>query len=54
MAQNNNHLRFKEKLGYGFGDSASNLFFQTSSIFLLYYYTDVFGISAAAVPDFRV
>ena len=42
-------LRFKEKLGYGLGDTASNFFFQTFAIFLLYYYTDVFGISAAAV-----
>lgn len=42
-------LRFNEKLGYAFGDTASNLFFQTFNIFLLYYYTDVFGISAAAV-----
>ena len=49
MAQNNNHLKFKEKLGYGLGDTASNFFFQTFNIFLLYYYTDVFGISAAAV-----
>ena len=49
MAMNHNHLRFKEKLGYGLGDTASNFFFQTFNIFLLYYYTDVFGISAAAV-----
>ncbi|MGB5259576.1 MAG: glycoside-pentoside-hexuronide (GPH):cation symporter, partial [Gammaproteobacteria bacterium] len=49
MAQNNNHLKFKEKLGYGLGDTASNFFFQTFSIFLLYYYTDVYGIPAAAV-----
>jgi len=49
MAANNNHLRFREKLGYGLGDTASNFFFQTFNIFLLYYYTDVFGLSAAAV-----
>lgn len=42
-------LRFKEKLGYGLGDTASNFFFATFNIFLLYYYTDVFGLSAAAV-----
>ena len=42
-------LRFQEKLGYGLGDAASNFFFQTFNIFLLYYYTDVFGIPAAAV-----
>ena len=42
-------LRFTEKLGYGLGDAASNFFFQVFNIFLLYYYTDIFGLSAAAV-----
>lgn len=42
-------LRFREKLGYGLGDTASNFFFQVFNIFLLYYYTDIFGLSAAAV-----
>jgi len=37
-----------EKIGYGLGDTSSNFFFQTFNIFLLYYYTDVFGISAVA------
>lgn len=50
MSSSSEHrLRFSEKLGYGLGDTASNFFFQTFNIFLLYYYTDVFGISAAAV-----
>ncbi len=30
------------------GDLASNLYYQTFTMFLLYFYTDVFGISAAA------
>jgi len=38
-----------EKIGYGLGDNASNIFFQFINIFLLYYYTDVFGLSPAAV-----
>ncbi len=42
-------LKFTEKLGYGLGDTASNFFFQVFNIFLLYYYTDVFGLPAAAV-----
>lgn len=42
-------LGFGEKLGYGLGDTASNFFFQVFNIFLLYYYTDVFGLSPAAV-----
>ncbi len=33
-------LRFREKLGYGLGDTASNFFFATFNVFLLYYYTD--------------
>ena len=37
-----------EKISYGMGDMASCLFYQTFSMFLLYFYTDVFGISAAA------
>ncbi len=42
-------LRFSEKLGYGMGDAASNFFFQAFNVFLLYYYTDVFGLAPAAV-----
>jgi GPH family glycoside/pentoside/hexuronide:cation symporter len=41
-------LRFSEKIGYGFGDLASCLFWQTFTVFLLFFYTDVFGIAAAA------
>ncbi len=43
------HLSFGEKIGYALGDAASNLFFQTFAIFLLFYYTDIVGLSAAAV-----
>ena len=42
-------LSFKEKLGYSLGDTASNLFFQTFILYLLFFYTDVFGLPAAAV-----
>jgi GPH family glycoside/pentoside/hexuronide:cation symporter len=38
-----------EKIGYGLGDTASNLYFQFFNLFLLYYYTDVFGLNPAAV-----
>ena len=36
----------KEKIGYGFGDFASNLSFGFVSLFLLFFYTDIFGITA--------
>ena len=41
-------LSIKEKAGYGFGDLASVLYWQTVTAYLLYFYTDVFGITAAA------
>ena len=42
-------LTISEKLGYGLGDAASNFYFQVFNLFLLYYYTDVFGLAPAAV-----
>jgi GPH family glycoside/pentoside/hexuronide:cation symporter len=42
-------LSFREKLGYGLGDTASNFFFQVFNLFLMYYYTDIFGLAPAAV-----
>jgi glucuronide carrier protein len=41
-------LRRTQYLGYAAGDVANNLAFSMSSMFLLLYYTDVVGISAAA------
>ncbi len=42
-------LSFKEKLAYGLGDTAFNFCFQAVNIFLAIYYTDTFGLDAAAV-----
>jgi GPH family glycoside/pentoside/hexuronide:cation symporter len=42
-------LPILEKFGYGLGDTASNIVFQVVINFMLYFYTDVFGIGAAAV-----
>lgn len=49
MAHISEKLSLKEKVGYSLGDAASNIYFQTFIIFLLNFYTDVFGIPAAAV-----
>jgi len=43
------NISIKEKIGFALGDTASNLFWQTFMLFLLYFYTDVFGISAGIV-----
>ncbi len=45
----NEELSFKEKSGFACGDFASNLFFMAFTMYGLYFYTDVFGISAAVV-----
>ncbi|VGO13987.1 Inner membrane symporter YicJ [Pontiella desulfatans] len=42
-------LSFREKIGYGTGDLAMSIFWQLFGMFLMYFYTDVFGLSAAAV-----
>lgn len=42
-------LGIREKIGYGFGDFASSMFWKLFSVYLLFYYTDVFGIAAATV-----
>lgn len=41
-------LTNRERIGYGVGDLGINLFFMSSLTYLLYFYTDVLGISAAA------
>ena len=41
-------LSTREKVGYGLGDMASNFYMGFFGLFLLYYYTDVFGLSPAA------
>ncbi|WEF29967.1 MFS transporter [Klebsiella aerogenes] len=40
-------LTTKDKIGYGLGDMASALVWQTATLFLAFFYTDVFGLPAA-------
>jgi sugar (glycoside-pentoside-hexuronide) transporter len=41
-------LSIREKLAYSLGDAAANLVFQTQITFLMFFYTNVFGIAAGA------
>jgi len=41
-------LSIKEKIGYGLGDTASHFVWDMVGFWLLFFYTDVYGISAAA------
>lgn len=42
------NLTAREKFGFGLGDMASNIVYQAIANLLLYFYTDVYGITAAA------
>lgn len=44
----NTKVTLKEKVGYGFGDMASSMFWKIFGMYSLFFYTDVFGIEAAA------
>jgi GPH family glycoside/pentoside/hexuronide:cation symporter len=41
-------LKMREKICYGVGDLAANLYWNTFVTYLLFFYTDVFGLPAAA------
>ncbi|WET01598.1 MFS transporter [Flavobacterium sp. YJ01] len=42
-------ISLKEKVGYGLGDAASSMFWKIFSMYLLFFYTDVFGLAPAVV-----
>ena len=48
MAERTQKLPVTEKVGYALGDTAANFIFQTMVMFQLVFYTDTFGITAAA------
>lgn len=47
-------LSLREKFGYGLGDMASNIVYQAVINVLMYFYTDVYGIEAAAAGTLMV
>ncbi len=42
-------LNWLQRIGFGSGDLAQNLIYQTISMYLLFFYTDVYGLNAATV-----
>ncbi|MEN9907299.1 MAG: hypothetical protein RLZZ540_440 [Bacteroidota bacterium] len=44
-----NKISFKEKVGYGLGDAASSIFWKIFSVYLMFFYTDVYGLAPAVV-----
>ncbi|MCM3340883.1 MFS transporter [Paenibacillus sp. MER TA 81-3] len=44
-----NQVSWKERISYGLGDTASNLVFQMITMYLMFVYTDVYGLNVAAI-----
>lgn len=49
MIIRNNHVPTREKFSYSLGELGSNLFWSSFNMFLMFFYTDIYGISAATV-----
>lgn len=43
------NIKLKEKIGYGFGDAASSMFWKLFTMYLLFFYTDIVGLPAVAI-----
>ncbi|MEY8712583.1 glycoside-pentoside-hexuronide family transporter [Mangrovibacter phragmitis] len=46
---NSQVLSLKEKFGYGLGDAASHIVFDNVMLYMMFFYTDIFGLPAAFV-----
>lgn len=46
---NTTKVTLKEKVGYGLGDAASSMFWKLFGMYLLFFYTDIFGLEAGIV-----
>ncbi len=44
-----NKISWRERIGLGSGELAENLIYQTVSIWLLFFYTNVFGLKPEVV-----
>ncbi|MHB9330622.1 glycoside-pentoside-hexuronide family transporter [Phytobacter ursingii] len=46
---NSHIISVKEKIGYGMGDAASHIIFDNVMLYMMFFYTDIFGIPAGFV-----
>lgn len=49
MMSKTEHITLKEKIGYGLGDAASSMFWKLFGMYLMFFYTDIFGMEAKVV-----
>jgi Na+/melibiose symporter-like transporter len=44
IVNHDNKLSFAEKLGYGMGDAACGIVYSSVTMFLTWFYTDIYGL----------
>ncbi|TYP87344.1 GPH family glycoside/pentoside/hexuronide:cation symporter [Sphingobacterium allocomposti] len=49
MELKSDKVPLREKVGYGLGDAASSMFWKLFGMYLMFFYTDIFGMEAKAV-----
>jgi GPH family glycoside/pentoside/hexuronide:cation symporter len=49
MELKSDKVTLREKVGYGLGDAASSMFWKLFGMYLMFFYTDIFGMEAKAV-----
>lgn len=49
MELKSDNVTLREKVGYGLGDAASSMFWKLFGMYLMFFYTDIFGMEAKAV-----
>ena len=49
MMSKTERITLKEKIGYGLGDAASSMFWKLFGMYLMFFYTDIFGMEAKVV-----
>ncbi|GHE44743.1 MFS transporter [Sphingobacterium griseoflavum] len=49
MKHKTDNISLREKIGYGLGDAASSMFWKLFGMYLMFFYTDIFGMEAKAV-----
>ncbi|MFA6677644.1 MAG: MFS transporter [Bacteroidales bacterium] len=49
IQQKTGKIKLSEKIAYGFGDMSSSMFWKLFGVYLMIFYTDVYGLSAAVV-----
>src|SRR5690606_38307299 len=49
MGSKSDKVTLREKIGYGLGDASSSMFWKLFGMYLMFFYTDIFGLEAKVI-----